>query len=64
MENNPNCPQFDDFDYYKITSEDIIRLLNSQFRIKWQFKCYVVRDTKNKTTVAMGFYAWVDALVH
>ncbi len=35
MENNPNCPQLDDSDYYKITQNDIMRLVNSQFIIVW-----------------------------
>ena len=63
MKNNPNCSQLNDSDYYKITREDITRLLNSQFRIKWQFKSYAIRDIKNRITVAMGFDKWVDALV-
>ena len=46
-----------------ITPTDISRLLNSQFRIKWQYDCYVFRDIKHNITVAIGFYEWVDALV-
>ena len=61
--NNPNCPQPKRTEYAQITPADISRLLNSQFRIKWQFKCYVIRDIKNKITVAMGFKRWIDALV-
>ena len=58
-----NIRRVDDSDFYKISREDIIRLLNSQFRIKWQFKSYAIRDIKNRITVAMGFDKWVDALV-
>ena len=63
VENNPNCSQFDRTDFYKISREDITRLLNSQFRITWQFKSYAIRDIKNRITVAMGFDKWVDALI-
>ena len=58
-----NYQQPDGSEYDRITPADISRLLNSQFRIKWQFKCYVIRDIKNKITVAMGFKRWIDALV-
>ena len=63
MKNNPNGPQLDEFDFNKTTYEDIIRLLNSQFRIKWQFKSYAILDIKNRITVAMGFGRWTDALI-
>jgi hypothetical protein len=46
-----------------ITREDIMRLVNSQFRIKWHRRNYIIRDTPHSITVAIGFYTWVDALV-
>ena len=58
-----NYQQLDGSEYDGITPADISRLLSSQFRINWQFKCYVIRDIKNKITVAMGFKRWIDALV-
>jgi len=47
-----------------INRSDITRLMNSRFRIKWQFGCYVIRDIKLNTMVAIGFDRWVDALAH
>jgi hypothetical protein len=46
-----------------ITQNDIMRLVNSKFRIKWHRGNYTIRDTRHSITVAIGFYAWVDALV-
>jgi hypothetical protein len=46
-----------------ITREDIMRLVNSQFRIVWHRGNYIVRSTRHSITVAIGFYAWVDALM-
>ncbi len=63
MKSNPKCSQLENSEYDQITQADISRLLNSQFRIIWQFKCYVIRDIKNKITVAMGFGRWADALI-
>jgi hypothetical protein len=63
VKNNPNCLQLEDSEHDQITTADINRLLNSQFRIIWQFKCYVIRDIKNKITVVMGFKRWMDAFI-
>ena len=46
-----------------ITREDIFRLVNSQFIIVWHRGNYIIRDTRHRITVAIGFYTRVDALV-
>jgi len=46
-----------------ITRDDIMRLVNSQFRIIWHRGNYIIRSTRHNITVAIGFFAWVDALV-
>ena len=46
-----------------ITMDDIMRLVNSQFIIVWHRGNYIVRSTRHNITVAIGFLAWVDALV-
>jgi hypothetical protein len=46
-----------------ITREDIMRLVNSQFIIIWHSGEYIVLSTRHNITVAIGFYAWIDALV-
>jgi len=46
-----------------ITVDDIRRYLKGQWRIIWHRGNYIIRDTRHSITVAIGFYAWVDALV-
>ena len=46
-----------------ITMDDIMRLVNSQFIIVWHRSDYIVRSTRHRITVAIGFCTWVDALV-
>ena len=63
MENNPNCPQVDDFDYNGITQDDITRLVSSQFIIVWHWGEYIVRSARHSITVAIGFFTLIDAFV-
>ena len=44
--------------------DDIMRLVNSRYRIIWRKNNYEIRDRDHRFTVAIGFYAWVDALVY
>ena len=46
-----------------ITRNDIMRLVKGQFIIVWHRGNYIVRSTRHRITVAMGFHTWVDALV-
>ena len=52
-----------DSDYNGITRNDIMRLVNSRYRIIWKFKCYTIRDVRQNQMVAIDFDTWVDALV-
>ena len=47
-----------------ITMDDIFRLVNSRYRIIWRKNNYEIRDRDHRFTVAIGFYAWGDALVY
>jgi hypothetical protein len=47
-----------------ITMDDIIRLVNSRYRVIWRKNNYEIRDRDHRFTVAIGFCAWSDALAY
>ena len=47
-----------------ITMEDIMRLVNSRYRIIWRKNNYEIRERDHRFTVAFDFYTWGDALAY
>ena len=50
--------------WHGITYDDILRLVRSRYYVVWNRTRYDIKDKRYRTTVAIGFDTWVDALVY